>query len=200
MAVGMSLGVGGLPVQVVPKLTDLGAEKVRAAETASLMGLATVSGRIGVGLLLDRFPTTFVVVGTLVLAAAGALLLYVSGLAYAPLAVMLVGLATGAEIDPIAYLCSRHSGVRSYSAIYGWQHSVFALGYGFSPFIVGRMRDALGSCHPVPLASVIAILMADIVAMLMPPLERLRVNIAEDENPPSFRVKRSQQALSCFGG
>ena len=81
MAVSMSLGVGGLPVQVVPMLTDLGAEKVRAAETASLMGLATVSGRIGVGLLLDRFPTTFVVVGTLVLAAAGALLLYVSRLA-----------------------------------------------------------------------------------------------------------------------
>ena len=62
-------------------LTDLGAEKARAAGTAWLMGLATVSGRIGVGLLLDRFPTTFVVVGTLVLAAAGALLLYVSGLA-----------------------------------------------------------------------------------------------------------------------
>ncbi len=61
MAVGMSLGVGGLPVQVVPMLTDLGAEKVRAAETASPMGLATVSGWIGVGLLLtvSRPPSSW---------------------------------------------------------------------------------------------------------------------------------------------
>ena len=81
MAIGMSLGVGGLLVHFVPLLTDLGAAKVRAAEIASLLGLASVCGRIGVGLLLDRFPATLVAIGTLILAASGALLLYMFGLA-----------------------------------------------------------------------------------------------------------------------
>ena len=62
MAIGMSLGVGGLLVHVVPLLTDLGAERGRATEIASLLGLASVCGRVGVGLLLDRFSVTPVVV------------------------------------------------------------------------------------------------------------------------------------------
>ena len=119
MAIGMSLGVGGLLVHFVPLLNDLGADSIRAAEITSLLGLASVCGRIGVGLLLDRFSATLVTVATLLLAASGALLLYIFGLGFAPLAVMLIGLAAGAEVDLIAYLCSRYFGVRSYGAIYG---------------------------------------------------------------------------------
>ena len=54
MAIGMSLGVGGLLVHFVPLLTDLGADSVRAAEIASLLGLASVCGRIGVGETADH--------------------------------------------------------------------------------------------------------------------------------------------------
>ncbi len=167
MAMAMSLGVGGLLVHFVPLLTDLGATAVRAAAIASLLGLASVCGRIGIGLLLDRFPATIVTVGTLFLAASGALLLYTSGLVYAPIAVMLIGLAAGAEVDLIAYLCSRHFGVRSYGAIYGWQYSVFVLEYGFSPFVVGLMRDSLGNYDFALLSCVVAICLACILAPLM---------------------------------
>jgi predicted MFS family arabinose efflux permease len=167
MAVGMSLGVGGLLVHVAPLLTDLGSDKVRAAEIASLLGLASVCGRIGVGFLLDRSPAPLVAVATLLLAASGAMLLYMFGLTYAPLAVMLIGLAAGAEVDLIAYLCSRYFGVCSYGAIYGWQYSVFVLGYGFSPFLVGLMRDSSGNYDSALLVSVIAILSAGLLAPLL---------------------------------
>ena len=175
MAIGMSLGVGGLLVHFVPLLTDLGADSVRAAEIASLLGLASVCGRIGVGLLLDRFSATLVAVATLLVAASGALLLYMFGLSFAPLAVMLIGLAAGAEVDLIAYLCSRHFGVRSYGAIYGWQYSVFVLGYGFSPFLVGLMRDSLGNYDLALLVSATAIVSAGILApfMRVPPERHL---------------------------
>ena len=175
MAIGMSLGVGGLLVHFVPLLTDLGADSVRAAEIASLLGLASVCGRIGVGLLLDRFPATLVAVATLLVAASGALLLYMFGLGFAPLAVMLIGLAAGAEVDLIAYFCSRHFGVRSYGAIYGWQYSVFVLGYGFSPFLVGLMRDSLGNYDLALLVSATAIVSAGILApfMSVPPERHL---------------------------
>lgn len=164
MAIGMSLGVGGLLVHVVPLLTDLGASRVRAAEIASLLGLASVCGRIGVGLLLDRFPTALVTVGALFLAASGALLLWMFGLGFAPLAVMLIGLAAGAEVDLIAYLCSRQFGARSFGAIYGWQYSVFTLGYGLSPFLVGLMRDSLGNYDLALVVSAVAIVSAGVLA------------------------------------
>lgn len=154
----MSLGVGGLLVHFVPLLTDLGADRGRAAEIASLLGIASVADRIGVGLLLDRFPATLVTVATLLLAASGALLLFMFGLLYAPLAIMLIGLAAGAEV------CSRHFGTRSYGAIYGWQYSVFVLGYGLSPFVIGLMKDRLGDYDLALLGSVIAICSAGILA------------------------------------
>jgi MFS family permease len=167
MGIAMSLGVGGLVVHFVPLLSDLGAAPGLAAKIASLLGLASVSGRIGVGFLLDRFPATLVTVVTLLLAATGALLLFMFGLEYAPLAVVLIGLAAGAEIDLIAYLCSRYFGSRSYGAIYGWQYSVFVLGYGLSPFVMGAMRDKLGNYDLALLGSVITISAAAFFAPLL---------------------------------
>jgi MFS family permease len=179
MAFTMSLGVGGLVVHFVPLFSDLGADRSRAAGIASLVGLATVFGRIGVGMLLDRFPATRVTVVTLLLAAAGALLLYLFGLRFAPIAVMLLGLAAGSEVDLIAYLCSRHFGTRSYGAIYGWQYSVFVLGYGFSPFLVGWMRDELGSYDIALMGSVITIGTAGVLAaFLRTPSEPLNTAIS----------------------
>src|SRR3546814_3099976 len=66
------------------------------------------------------------------------------GLAMGALAAILLGMAAGAEIDLLAYLTAPHFGQRQYGAIYGWQYSVFALGYGLSPFALGLMRDANG--------------------------------------------------------
>lgn len=167
MAIAMSLGVGGMVVHFVPMFTDLGADSVRAAQIASILGLSSVAGRIGVGMLLDRISAPFVALGTLVIAAFGVLLLYAFGLQFAPLAVGLIGLAAGAEVDLIAYLCSRLFGTRAYGTIYGWQYSVFVMGYGFSPFLVGRARDTFGNYDFALLASAGAVALAGLVAPLL---------------------------------
>jgi MFS family permease len=103
----------------------------------------------------------------LVLAAFGVMLLYVFGLQYAPLAVAFVGLAAGAEVDLIAYLCSRQFGTRAYGKIYGWQYSVFVMGYGFSPFLVGLARDHFGNYNFALLGSASAVAIAGLVAPLL---------------------------------
>ena len=167
MAIAMSLGVGGLVVHLVPLFTDLGANPARAAGTASLLGLATIAGRIGVGMLLDRFPANLVTMATLLLASTGALLLYAFGLQFAPAAVMLLGLAAGAEVDLVAYLCSRHFGTRSYGAIYGLLYSIFVLGYGLSPFFVGLARDGFGNYDHALLGSMAAVVMAAVLALFL---------------------------------
>ncbi len=141
----MAAGLGGVVVHLVPLFRDLGADPTTAARTASIIGLSSVIGRLGIGMLLDRFPAAIVSVCVLALAALGIALLGVNGLDYGTLAVILLGIAAGAEIDLLAYLTALHFGQREYGAIYGWQYSVFALGYGLSPFVVGLMRDALGS-------------------------------------------------------
>ncbi len=167
MAIAMSLGVGGLVVHLVPLFTDLGAEPMQAAKIASLLGLATIAGRIGVGMLLDRYPANFVAMAALLVAAAGALLLYSFDLRFASLAVMMLGLAAGAEVDLIAYLCSRHFGTRAYGAIYGWQYSIFVLGYGLSPFFVGLSRDMTGTYDYALLGSMFAVGLAGMLALIL---------------------------------
>ena len=181
MAIAMSLGVGGLVVHFVPFFTDLGANVVHAAQIASILGLASVAGRIGVGMLLDRMPAPFVAMGALVLAALGILLLYLFGLQFAMFAVALVGLAAGAEVDLVAYLCSRQFGTRAYGTIYGWQYSVFVMGYGFSPFLVGLSRDHFGNYNMALLGSSGAVALAGVLALLL-------------RSKPEFEVKSKNAA------
>ena len=117
--------------------------------------------------MLDRFPAPYVALCTLVIAALGVVLLFFFGLGFAPIAVVLVGLAAGAEVDLIAYLCARQFGTRAYGTIYGWQYSVFVMGYGFSPFLMGLMRDASGNYNTALVASAGVIAFAGLLAPLL---------------------------------
>jgi len=160
----MAAGLGGVVVHLVPLLHDLGADPLAAAGTASLVGLSSVVGRLGIGLLLDRFPAALVSLAVLALAALGIGLLRIDGLAMGAVAAILLGLAAGAEIDLLAYMTASQFGQREYGAIYGWQYSVFALGYGLSPFALGLMRDATGD---YALALAVSCLLVGVAALLM---------------------------------
>lgn len=165
MALTMALGIAGLVVHLVPLFRDLGAPALAAAHTASLVGVSSVLGRVAVGLLLDRFQASRVSMLILLLATLGILLLWLAGLRYAVVAVILLGLAAGAEIDLLAYLTARLFGQRAYGAIYGWQYSVFALGYGFSPFVVGLLRDASGNYEAAMLGSAAMMAVSAVAAL-----------------------------------
>ena len=51
----------------------------------------------------------------------------------------------GAELDLLAYLTSRLFGQLAFGAIYGWMYSLFSIGFGLGPLLVGRMHDYFGS-------------------------------------------------------
>jgi len=167
----MAAGLGGVVVHLVPLFQDLGADPLSAARTASLVGLSSVVARLGIGLLLDRFPAAIVSLAILALAAFGITLLLLDGLVMGTLAAILLGMAAGAEIDLLAYLTALHFGQRQYGAIYGWQYSVFALGYGLSPFALGKMRDAAGDYDA---ALTVSALLVGIAALLMLGLRQQR--------------------------
>ena len=169
MALAMATGIAGIIVHLIPLFRDLGAEPLVAAKIASLVGLASVVGRLVIGLLLDRFSAPRVSFAVLALAAFGIFLLWWGGLVYAYLAVLLLGLAAGAEIDLLAYLASRYFGQRHYGAIYGWLYSVFALGYGLSPFLTGLLRDRYASYNTALGVSAVLMSLAALAAVKLGP-------------------------------
>jgi MFS family permease len=143
--------VAALIINLVPLLIDRGLERADAAAIASVMGIAVLGGRIGIGFLLDRLHAPAVARTLLGLCAGGCVLLSLSdlpGWAIA-LAVMSLGLAAAAEVDLVAFLSSRFFGMRAYGKIYGWQLTAFYLGAAIGPFAAGRAYDHYQSYLPV---------------------------------------------------
>lgn len=137
-------GVGGVTAHLAPFVRDNGFSASQAAGFASLLATASIAGRVLTGILLDRFrvPATGSVL--ISLGVAGVVLMAVEGIALAPVAVVLVGFALGAEVDLIAYFASRYFGLRNHGAIFGWNYAMVALGSAVAPVAVGHLRDSTG--------------------------------------------------------
>jgi MFS family permease len=142
----VSFAVAALIVHLVSILAGGGMDRALAVWIASGLGFAIIVGRLGVGFLVDRFHAPYVALGSFIAASIACALLTVVGapLALSILAVVLIGLAAGAEVDLVAYLASRYFGLKNYGQIYGWQLAFFALGAGLGPITLGKLYDMTG--------------------------------------------------------
>lgn len=140
----MALFITGLIVHIVPMLRDLGVDDSAAAGTASLIGIAVITGRLAVGWSLDKFHGPHVAAVVLLLAASGCLTLAVIGSAAAVVATVFLGFAIGAEVDLLSFMTARYFGVRNYGEIYGWQYGMFVAGGSLSPVVIAALQAAFG--------------------------------------------------------
>lgn len=114
--VAISFGVGG----TIPNLENLfgskGFERDDAVKLASLIGISVVVGRLLGGYLIDRVWAPAVAVAMLILPALSCYFLMQGNVTYAAaaIAVLLIGLAAGAEQDLMAFLVARYFGMKSY--------------------------------------------------------------------------------------
>ncbi|MCP5172344.1 MAG: MFS transporter [Pseudomonadales bacterium] len=168
MSFAMAAGMAGIVIHLVPLFIDLGVNQLEAAKMASVVGVASVIGRMGIGYLLDKLPTVLVTISVLLLSSLGMFLLWGFGLGVSYVSVALLGLAAGAEIDLLAYLTYSYFGRRHYGAIYGWQYSIFALGYGISPYLIGRLYDVSGDYQLPLIFSGCLIVLAAISCLWLP--------------------------------
>lgn len=146
----MSLAVNSVLAHLSPLLTDRGFTPQLAALAASLLGGATLGGRLLTGWLLDRWQASLVSAILFASGAVGLLCLAISPskeVAFASVA--LVGLGMGAEADVIPYLISRHFALESFSELYGYSFSAFALAGAMGPLVMGWAFDVAGSYDPV---------------------------------------------------
>jgi MFS family permease len=169
LAFCMALGIGGLIVHLIPFFKDLGADARTAARFASVVGVSSAIGRLLIGFALDRFPSRLVTTLVLALGAAGVALLSLGGMATGALAVALIGLLLGAELDLLAYLSSRRFGQKAFGAIYGWLYSIYSLGFGLSPFLIGLSRDHFGHYDVAVIISVSLLAIAALAAQGLRP-------------------------------
>ena len=139
-----ALAISGMIAHLIPLLRDLGASAATAAGYASLLGVASLAGRVGSGFALDRLRGSLVGLIFLGSGMLGVLLLAAFGARFAAPAVFLIGVALGSEIDLLAYFVSRYFGLRHHGSIFGWTYSVMSLASIFSPYLAGILRDQQG--------------------------------------------------------
>jgi len=149
-------------IHFVPIASDQGLSLETAALAASVIGIASIGGRLFTGVLLDLFPPRLVGAACCILPiGAFALLAHGGSLPLMVAAALIAGLSLGAEIDVASYLTTRYFGVRRYAVIYSVLYSVSSLGSAGGIWLAGRIHDKTGSYYQAMLlCSALAVISA----------------------------------------
>jgi predicted MFS family arabinose efflux permease len=156
--------VNGAVAHLVPLLTDHGVSGRSAALAMSVFGAASIVGRVGNGLLVDRFFAPRVTAVLFAGAAVGVAILRFGGTgAGAFVAAGLLGLAIGAESDLMPFLVSRYFGMRSMAELFGCAFGAYTLGNATGRYLFAVAHDAGGS-YRVALMVALGVLTVAVVA------------------------------------
>ncbi len=136
-----------LIVNLVPIAKLQGVSLQTAAGIAGLIGLFSIAGRIGTGILLDMVPTRPLALAafTLVLPVMALLNMADGSVPMLMIAAALLGLAAGSEIDVVTYLCSRRFDPRIFGSVYTILQTGIAVCASLGPLLAGRLFDLTGS-------------------------------------------------------
>jgi len=137
----------GIMSAMAPILTDAGISPLMAAALVSIFAVSVIFARLGGGWLVDHFPPHLVAGSVAAVPALGCALLFFShgSVPLATLALLLIGVQQGAEIDLVGYLLARLFGMRNYASAYGVCVVFLGLSGAFGVAWFGRSFDAHGS-------------------------------------------------------
>lgn len=166
------LGVNLINSQAILHLTDMGIGQVLAGSAIGTMGLCSVAGRLGGGILGDRIEPKFLLAMGLLLQAAGFVTLLFADrdvLVYG--FALIFGIGLGLSIVTAPLMLANYFGTGSLARINATT-GIFTIGVtAFAPTIAGYASDTLGSYTLVFLSfSALAALLAIPVALLKPPM------------------------------
>lgn len=164
-----SISVNGVIAHLIPLVSDRGLSAETAGFAASMLGLLTLFGRLLTGALLDRFRGSYVGGCFFALAAAGvAVLSQAKTIPAAYTAAGLVGLGMGAEADVMPYLISRYFPMDSFSEIYGYTFTAYAIAAAFGPLLMGWSFDQFHSYAGAALGLAAAMLAGALTIGILP--------------------------------
>jgi len=141
-----SIAQNGAVTHLAALLTDRGVSAASAAAALSVMGGASLAGRLITGWLIDRYFAAHVSFVLLVMAAAGVFILAgADTFAAGALGAALIGFGMGGEADVIPFLLSRYYGLHSFATLYGLTWTAYAFAGAIGPVVMGKAFDATGS-------------------------------------------------------
>lgn len=162
-----NLLLGGLMTHLVPVLSSDGLTRDAAVEIAGFTGLGLIIGKIGAGVLLDRWDARVVSTISLVLAAGAFVLL---GVGEAPTGtrlagVLLFGLSSGGLAPLMPWLVARIFGTASFGRLFGALTTIYAVANALGPVGAAAVYDRAHSYSTLLLTAPISLLVA--LAMLL---------------------------------
>lgn len=132
---------------MVPVLIGEGLVPARAAATAGLLGIGSITGRLVGGVLLDRFDANKVAAASVLLPVlpVAVLLWTEASPLWAGIACLILGLSVGTELDACAYLVARHFGTRNFGSLFGFINGLLLFGAGLAPLTANHIYDVTRS-------------------------------------------------------
>lgn len=179
-----SLGQNGAITHMAALLNDRGIPVATAALAVSVLGGATLAGRLFTGWLLDRIFAPYVGIALLGVAACGTYLLAIAHSATAGfIAAALIGIGMGGEADVTPYLISRYFGLKSFSTLYGVSWTAYAIAGAVGPILMGRAFDLTRSYEALLVQLAWVMVGAGMLMLLLPrygSVHRLEPELALD--------------------
>lgn len=171
MSLLVTLGVLGLTVHFVSICSDHGIKRTEAVRLAGLIGIAGIIGRLGTGVLLDRFHGPKIGAVIYLIPAAACLLLWVGepGAAGMALVALAIGAALGAELDIMAYLAGRYFRLADYGFLFGILTGIVGCAAGFGPLFASWLRDVSGDYDKLALILMVCFLSSSILVGTLGP-------------------------------
>lgn len=167
----IALVVVSMAITIVPILSSNGIPRGTAAGIAALLGVSSICGRLTIGLLLDRYSGRHIAAVAVCLPIIGSLVLIANpgSIPAAALAVVIFGLALGAELDILAYLTSRYFSVASFGMLFGTIGIFINLASSTGPVLLNAVYDATKSYVPALWAVVPVCLVSATLFLLLGP-------------------------------
>lgn len=138
--------VGGVVVHAVPFLTDNGLSAPAAAAALSAVAGASLVGRVGGGILMDRYFAPYVGASFFFIFSLGTaiLILLPSGTA-AFLGFALIGVTLGIEADLVGFLVSKYVPPAQHGSAIGLLVGAYTLSNAMGVALLGRAYEFFGS-------------------------------------------------------
>jgi predicted MFS family arabinose efflux permease len=136
-------------IHLTPILTGTGLTRDRAALIAGSYGLFGVVGKFSYGVLANRFPGQVVAAAmmALPLATCALLLMPNPSVVICLIAISLIGASSGAQLQLLVYLTTRHFGMLAFGTIFGFISSALTIASGVGPVLASRLYDMSGDYH-----------------------------------------------------
>jgi predicted MFS family arabinose efflux permease len=175
----VSVVTNGVVVHTVPILTDHGYAPSQAAALMIAVGLSTMAGRLLSGYLVDNIFAPYVAAFFFLLPSLG--LFFLGSATYPLLGIVSIGLASGTEVDMIAFLTSRYFGLKRFGQLYGLLFAIFTAGPAIGPYMMGLSFVRLHSYAPALIAFSLALGAAAILVLCLGPYKYPAKNLDETQ-------------------